>query len=74
MWLLLGKLFSSQFQNLFFDKSLRPKLGLKLPRPLYYRSFQGDTSVVVLFVLCFGVDYLCCLHLVYVFMFLFKFG
>ena len=24
---------------------------------LYYLSFQGDTSVVVLFVLCFGVDF-----------------
>ena len=35
------------------------KTGLS-PRPpviLYYRSFQGDTSVVVLIVLCFGVEF-----------------
>ena len=31
-------------------------------------------SVVVPFVLCFGVEFLCCLNLMYVFMFLFKFG
>ena len=31
------------------------------------RSFQGDTSVVVLTVLCFGVEFLCCLSLMYVF-------
>ena len=40
----------------------------------YYRSFQGDTSVVVRFVLCFGVDFLCCLNLMYVFIVLVKFG
>ena len=33
------------------------------------RSFQGDTSVVVLTVLCFGVEFLCCLSLMYVFIF-----
>ena len=35
------------------------KTGLS-PPPLvivYYRSFQSDTSVVVLIVLCFGVDF-----------------
>ena len=37
-------------------------------------SFQGNTSVVVPFVLCFGVEFLCCLYLMYVFIFLFKFG
>ena len=36
--------------------------------------FQGDTFVVVSFVLCFGVEILCCLNLMYVFIFLFKFG
>ena len=34
------------------------------------RSFQGDTSVVVQTVLCFGVEFLCCLSLMYVFIFL----
>ena len=29
--------------------------GLSPPVILYYRSFQGDTSVVVLNVLCIGV-------------------
>ena len=38
---------------------------LKLIRWLL--SFQGDTSVVVLFVLCFGVEVLCCLDLMYVY-------
>ena len=38
------------------------------------RSFQGDTSVVVLTVLCFGVEFLCCLSLMYVFIFLVQFG
>ena len=37
------------------------------PVILYYRSFQGDTSVVVLIVLCFGDEFLCCLSLMYVF-------
>ena len=37
-------------------------------------SFQGDTSVVVLFVLCVGVEFLCCLNLMYVFLVLVKFG
>ena len=41
---------------------------------LYYWLFQGDTSVVVPFVLCFGVKFLCCLYLMYVFIFLLKFG
>ena len=30
---------------------------------------QGDTSVVVLIVFCFGVEFLCCLSLMYVFIF-----
>ena len=40
------------------------------------RSFQGDTYVdlVVLTVLCFGVEFLCCLSLMYVFIFLVQFG
>ena len=38
------------------------------------RSFQGDTSVVVLTVLCVGVEFLCCLSLMYVFIFLVQFG
>ena len=33
--------------------------GLSLPVILYYLSFQGKTSVVVLIVLCFGVELLC---------------
>ena len=34
-------------------------------------SIQGDISVAVLFVLCFGVDVLCYLNLMYVFMYVF---
>ena len=30
---------------------------------LYYCSCQGDTSVVVLIVLCFGVEFLYCLYI-----------
>ena len=37
-------------------------------------SFQGDTSVVVLVVLCFGVEFLCCLSLMCVFIFFVQFG
>ena len=37
-------------------------------------TFPGDTSVVVLFVLCFGVEFSCCLNLMYVFIVLVKFG
>ena len=37
-------------------------------------SFQSDTSVVVLVVLCFGVEFLCCLSLMCVFIFLVQFG
>ena len=43
--------------------------GLNPQVILYYWSFRGDTSVVVLIVLCFGVDFLCCLSLMYVFIF-----
>ena len=32
-------------------------------------SSVGDTSVMVLIVLCLGVKILCCLHLMYVFIF-----
>ena len=50
------------------------KTGISLPVILYYWSFQGDTSVVVLIVLCFGVEFLCCLSRMYVFIFLVQFG
>ena len=33
------------------------KAGLRPPLILYHRSFQGDAFVVVLFVLCFGVEF-----------------
>ena len=33
------------------------KPGLSPPVILYYSSFKGDTSVAVLFVLCFGVEF-----------------
>ena len=46
---------------------------LSPPVILYYRSFQGGTSVVVIVVLCLGVELLCCLHSMYVFIFLVKF-
>ena len=48
------------------------KLILKLQ--MSSRSIQGDTSVVVLIVLCFGVEFLCCLILMCVFIFLVQFG
>ena len=48
------------------------KLILKLQ--MSSRSFQGDTSVVVLIVLCFGVEFLCCLSHMCVFIFLVQFG
>ena len=35
----------------------------KHPSSFILLSFKGDTSVVVLFVLCFGVEFLCCLNL-----------
>ena len=55
-------------------QKMRMKLGackteLSPPVILYYCSFQGDTSVVVLIVLCFGVEFLCCFSLMYVFIF-----
>ena len=37
-------------------------------------SFQGDTSVVVPIVLSFGVEFLCCLHFMYIFICIVKFG
>ena len=43
------------------------KTGLSLQVSLYYSAFQDNTSVVVLFVLCIGVEFLCCLNLMYVF-------
>ena len=48
------------------------KTGFSTPRILYYRSFQDDTSVVIHGALCLGVEFLCCLHLMYVFIFLIK--
>ena len=39
-----------------------------------FALITGNTSVVVLFVLCLGVELLCCLHLLYIFIFLVKFG
>ena len=48
--------------------SLSPKVIL------YHWSFKGDASVVVLTVLCLGVEFLCCLHLICVFILFVKFG
>ena len=45
------------------------KNRFKLPVIVYYWSFQGDTSVVVTFVLCFGVEFLWCLNFICVFIF-----
>ena len=39
----------------------------KLPSILLLDLIKGDTSVVVLIVLGFGVEFLCCLHLMYAF-------
>ena len=44
------------------------------PQVVLLISFQDDSSVVVPFVLCFGVEIVCGLNLLYVFVFLFKFG
>ena len=41
------------------------KIDLSPPEILYYWSFQCDTSVMVLIVLCLGVNFLCCLHFKY---------
>ena len=41
------------------------KIDLSPPVILYYWSFQSDTSVVLLIVLCLCVDFLCCLHLIF---------
>ena len=44
------------------------KTDFSPPVILYCGSFQCDTSVVVLFVLCLGVKtFLCCWRLMYVF-------
>ena len=37
------------------EKHLNATTGLSPPVISYYRSFQGDTSMVVLIVLCIGV-------------------
>ena len=52
---------------------IAPFPDLCLLVPFLSLSFQGDTSVVVLFVLCFEVELSCCFSLLYVFMFLVKF-
>ena len=36
LYLLFAIRFSSKFQNSFFYKHMRPKSGLKFPRPLRY--------------------------------------
>ena len=43
-------------------------------RPLEILSFQGDTSVMVVIVLCFGVVFWCCLQLMYGFIFKLSLG
>ena len=51
------------------------KIDLSPQVILYYWSFQGDTSVVVLIVLCLGVYmFLCCWRLMYVIIFLVSLG
>ena len=60
--------------EIFGQKFKNSLTGLSLPVILYYLSFQGETSVVVLIVLCCGVEFLCCLSLMYVFIFLVQFG
>ena len=37
-------------------------------------NFRSHKDVVVLIVLCFGVEFWCCLNLMHVFIFLVKFG
>ena len=50
------------------------KTGLSTRVILYFCSFQGDTSDVVLFASRFGVKFLCCLSLMCVFIFLLGWG
>ena len=49
------------------------KTGLSPPSNFILLIVPGDTSVVVPFVVCFGVEFLYFLNLMYVFIFLFKF-
>ena len=55
------------FGQKFFDR-------FKPPSNFILLTFQGETSVVVLILLCFGVEFLCSLSLMYVFIFLVQFG
>ena len=53
-------------------QKVRVRLGpcktyLSSPVVLYCWSFQGDISFVDLFDLCFGVEFLCCLKFMHVF-------
>ena len=36
------------------------KIDLSPPVIAYFSSFQGDTSAVIVIVLCLGVEFLCC--------------
>ena len=40
----------------------------------FEKSFKNKYIQTIPFVVCFGVEFLCCLNLMYVFIFLFKFG
>ena len=48
------------------------KTGLSSPPPVIY--ITDCSKAMLLFVLCFGDEFLCCLNLMYVFIVLVKFG
>ena len=51
LWLLLGIIFSSQFQSLFLS-NLRPKSGLNLPRLLQNKKVQVGKDLLI----CLSVE------------------
>ena len=56
---------SVEVRNMIADSSKPNKLrkcktGLSPQVIVYYCSFQGDTYVVFSFVICFGVEFMCC--------------
>ena len=53
LYLLFAILLSSKLQNSIFYQSMRPKSGLKFPRPL--NKYFMDIFVGTLFVLDFGI-------------------
>ena len=67
--LVLGLIYRKRFNLELFCASLIKKNSCHYtPNGIITPTFQGNTSIVS----CFGVDFLCCLHLMYVFYILVK--